>query len=451
MRSTRPVLDIEATFNADVHRVQTAALFGPSILRYIPPMTVRRILFVQHASGLGGSCMSLLYTIQALDPTRYHAQVALIRPTPEVTDLYRDAGIEVIAWPGIDVWNHCTAVRRPLWSPRTWIDLGRVAWGWRRSQRRTLELMQAVKPDVVHLNSVVLAASAQALGQANMPHVWHVREHPPAAWLPWRTRLMRQIMQQHARQLVFISEADRHAWLRHAGGTVIANFVDMGRFDRAQSRAAARQRLRLPPDAPVILYVGGLARIKGIAPLLQSLALLAKSLPSLRCLAPGAQTPAPRGWLLRLARAILPRLGWGTTVQRAQQQVQRLALRDVWWPMPFRHDMPELLAACDALVFPATEAHFARPVIEAAAMGRPSIGSDLPGMRELIHHGVTGFLVPADDPVALAERTYQVVTDAALRSRLGDAAHALAHQNFTAQRSGARIMALYDELLAASC
>ncbi|HET6344157.1 MAG TPA: hypothetical protein VFH51_04450, partial [Myxococcota bacterium] len=72
-------------------------------------MAATRVLYVQHAGSLGGSCMSLLYTLQGLDRRRYAPVVALIRPSPAVTALYRDAGIQVLPWPGIHTYEHTTA------------------------------------------------------------------------------------------------------------------------------------------------------------------------------------------------------------------------------------------------------------------------------------------------------------------------------------------------------
>jgi hypothetical protein len=94
------------------------------------PRRPARLLYIQHAGDLGGSCMSLLYTMQALDRTRYEPIVALIRPTPAVARLYRDAGFEVIEWPGIRTFEHTTLRWWPLYSPAALLEAARLLAGW---------------------------------------------------------------------------------------------------------------------------------------------------------------------------------------------------------------------------------------------------------------------------------------------------------------------------------
>src|SRR5829696_2076820 len=60
----------------------------------------RTVLYIQHAAAPGGSAMSLLYTMQALDRARYHPVVALVRPADALARLYEDAGIRTVPWPG---------------------------------------------------------------------------------------------------------------------------------------------------------------------------------------------------------------------------------------------------------------------------------------------------------------------------------------------------------------
>ena len=109
-------------------------------------------------------------------------------------------------------------------------------------------------------------------------------------------------------------------------------------------------------------------------------------------------------------------------------------VREVWrraeicvWPGEIRQGLP-------------------RAVLEAAACGRPIVATDVPGCREIARHDVNAFLVPPDDPVALADAIAVLARDKALRLRLGDAGRALAEAEFSSARIGADIVALYDSL-----
>ena len=90
--------------------------------------------------------------------------------------------------------------------------------------------------------------------------------------------------------------------------------------------------------------------------------------------------------------------------------------------MPGRcDDVAPHLSAADVIWSPGTDG-CRHAVLEAMAAGKPVVASDLPHIREIIRDGVTGFLIPAGDKLALARTTRTLLLDADLRRRIGDAA-----------------------------
>src|SRR2546423_1403023 len=126
-------------------------------------MRPKRILYVQHASGLGGSCVSLVTTLRSLDRSRFEPVVAVANDSADVAGLYEAAGFPPVRCPRLPFWNHTTGGVTSLADPRAWHHMARVAADWSEGKQATLRLVERVKPDVVHLNSVVLSASASAL------------------------------------------------------------------------------------------------------------------------------------------------------------------------------------------------------------------------------------------------------------------------------------------------
>ena len=86
-------------------------------------------------------------------------------------------------------------------------------------------------------------------------------------------------------------------------------------------------------------------------------------------------------------------------------------------------------------------------LLEAAACGRPLVATDVPGCREVARHGVTGLLVPPDDPAALAHAIETLVNDPAMRLRFGRAGRQLVSDDFSSARIEREIVALYERLL----
>lgn len=88
-------------------------------------------------------------------------------------------------------------------------------------------------------------------------------------------------------------------------------------------------------------------------------------------------------------------------------------------------DVRSWLAASDALVFPSYREGFPNVVIEAGAMGLPSIVTDINGSREIIQDGVNGLIVPSKNEDALLKEMERLVEDAALASYLASHARRL--------------------------
>ncbi len=409
-------------------------------------MKPKRILYVQHASGLGGSALSLLYTIQQLDTSRYEPVVALIRPSRELITLYSDAGIRVIEWPGIETFEHTTLDSWSPLRPHDWVTASRFATGFRRSLERTDALVREVRPDLVHLNSAVLAPSAYALRQSDIPLVWHVREPPAPGLTGVRRRLISGGMMEWPDELVFISRDDQLAWVGGKRGQVVHNFVDLERFRPTGRTDETRRTYGIGTGDPVVLFAGGRIMVKGIAPLLEAVKLLIPPFPTLRILLPGMIAPPSEALIPRLARAVLPLVGSGTPRQKVDRELARPEHQANLIPLPFVRDIAPLMEVSTVVVFPALLAHFPRPAVEAAAMGRPVVASDLPGISEIVQQNVTGLLVPPNDPEALADAIATIIDSPGLAHNMGEAAAKVAHSQFSAPSQVRLITQIYEKL-----
>jgi len=407
----------------------------------------RRILYVVHSGGPGGALLSLRYLLDALDRDRYEPVVACIHPVPEVMDTFRAAGVETLHAPGISVFPHTTGGWDPLTTPFAALRAARTVRAFGPSARATAELVRRVKPDLVHLNSLVLAPSAAGAKAAGAKVVWHVREsvHPGHAGV--RRRWLGRAIRRWADEAVFISEDDRRRLTGGGFGVVIPNFVDHRRFDRGMDGAAVRAELRIPADAPLVLFFGGVSRLKGAHVLLPALRRARREVPGLHALIAGAEGPWSRSLVARAARAVLPLLGTGTERQRFLRDYRDEGMESWVRLLPFRPDPERLNAAADLVVFPSTLPHFARPVIEAGAMAVPVVASRLGGVAELVEDGRTGILVPPGDPAALGDAIARVLGDRDLARRMGETGYAASLEKYAREPNLRRLLAVYDAVL----
>ena len=137
----------------------------------------------------------------------------------------------------------------------------------------------------------------------------------------------------------------------------------------------------------------------------------------------------------------------GRTDQRLSEKAAQLGIADrVIFP-GFRSDMPAMLSCMDIYVQPSLREALCSSLIEAMAMARPSVGSDVGGIPEVISDGETGLLCPPADPDALADAVLKLAADPAERERMGRRAREHLLQTFTLDRMVNELERVYRTVL----
>jgi glycosyltransferase involved in cell wall biosynthesis len=238
-----------------------------------------------------------------------------------------------------------------------------------------------------------------------------------------------------ARRVISISEANRAAVSKVTGTpiSVIHCGVDAARLGRLAN---------MRPDGPGsgglrILSVGSLIAKKGHRYLIEACG---------RLLAGGIDFSCTI-------------IGDGPDRSALEEQVRSARLEDyVLLAGPKTHD--EVIAAClvhDIFVLSASVApdgdRDGIPVVlmEAGAVGLPVISTAISGIPELVHHGVTGLLVPPGDSAALAEAIRALAADSGLRARLGAKAREWVEAEFEIRTNVEKLEEVLEEVIVTWC
>jgi D-inositol-3-phosphate glycosyltransferase len=112
-----------------------------------------------------------------------------------------------------------------------------------------------------------------------------------------------------------------------------------------------------------------------------------------------------------------------------------------------RQELRDYYCAADVFVSTPWYEPFGITPLEAMACGTPVIGSAVGGIKETVLDGKTGFLVPPNDPDALAARLGEVLGDPSRRRALGRRAVAHVNARYTWRRVSQSIAALYEDVL----
>jgi len=213
---------------------------------------------------------------------------------------------------------------------------------------------------------------------------------------------------------------------------VIPRGVDPRRFDPAlvspERLTALRTAWGLPEGQRIIMLPARVTRWKGQMVLVEAMARLPSD--SLALLVGDAEErPAFQAELLA--------------------RIESLGLQDRVRLVGHATDMPAALLLADVVVHASTDAEaFGRTVIEAQAMARPVIASDLGAPRETVAEGITGWRIPPGDAAALADAIGKALAlPSAESAALGARARAAVLSGYTTEAMQAATIAVYRELI----
>ena len=139
-------------------------------------------------------------------------------------------------------------------------------------------------------------------------------------------------------------------------------------------------------------------------------------------------------------------VGDGPLRQKLEALSEELRVRDNVIFAGFRSDIKEILSAIDILVIPSLLEGFPMVTLEAMAMAKPIVATNIDGITEQIRDGVDGILVPPKDPSALAEAVMRILNDKELARSIGLAARKKVEQEFSVEKMVAETEKVYQSL-----
>jgi glycosyltransferase involved in cell wall biosynthesis len=309
------------------------------------------------------------------------------------------------------------------------------AW---RTMRQILHLYRLIRPDLVHLVTIkpVLLGGLMAR-LAKVPAVVSAVSGLGFAfaakglWSGARRLLLaclyRMALDCRNQKVIFQNPDDRAMLTKLARlaenrvVTIRGSGADLGRFTSSP----------WPDGLPIVLLASRMLADKGV-----------------REFAQAARELHRRGVRARfcLVGAVDP----DNPASLSEDELQQLASPggvEVWGQ---RNDMVQVLQSARLVVLPSYREGLPKILIEAQACGRAVVTTDVPGCRDAIDPGVTGLLVPARDPAALADAMELLLRDPQRCAAMGQAARAWAERCFDLRQVVTEHLRIYDELLATS-
>ena len=200
----------------------------------------------------------------------------------------------------------------------------------------------------------------------------------------------------------------------------------------------AKEAIGISPGDRMALFVGRIEPLKGVDTLIQAMSILKKRCKSFACpdylVVIGGD---PEGDEEKLS----------DEMQRLQELCGELGLDEIVLFLGKRgqNTLPYYYSAAEVVVMPSFYESFGMVALEAMACGTPVVASRVGGLAFLVKDGETGYIVPAQDPEALAQKLRSLFVDHDLRAQFGKAAAEYAKQ-FSWERITQEILNIYQEL-----
>jgi glycosyltransferase involved in cell wall biosynthesis len=301
------------------------------------------------------------------------------------------------------------------------------------AEARLIAAAEAAGAELVHANSLAMGRLTGAVaGRLPVPCTAHLRDilRLSAAAVADLNRNRRLVAVSRATATFHAAQAVHAERLR-----VVHNGIDADAFRSLDDGAPSRAELGLPADGLLALTVGQIGLRKGLDVLAEAAVLLRERLPHLHHVIAGERFSQKRESVEFEAAIVL--------------RFAQSGLADHLHILGYRADVPRLMAACDLLVHPARQEPFGRVLLEGAACGLPILATDVGGTPEMLTHAEHAWLIPPNDPPALAGAIARLATDRPLRERLAAAAGRRIRNEFTTARAAEGLLAEWEEVISA--
>ncbi len=364
-----------------------------------------KILIIDHDPRFSGSTKSMFYLIEEL---RENFEVILLSQKPKgiLKQISSQLNIQCLAIPQIFTLNihfdNDYNIFTPLGVYSVLLSIKRYFIGYKYAKRIFTEL----KPDLIYLNEYVLLQFASAAKKLEIKTATHIRSQIIKGNFGFRKKLVSKLIAKNCDFIFSISEVEKNQLSKIARSktTVIREFLNEENY-MAIDKSQIQQKLGIPKNKTVVLFLGGIYKIKGSLVFLKAARKIIENSDSILFILAGSQmnNTKPNQKYFSECKEFISYNSWNNQFIEIDYNI----------------DAKEYINACDILVSANTFSHFARPIIEAWALKKPVICSDTKHNFEIVNDKNNCLVYKKYDESDLAYKILLLNNNGNLREKIG--------------------------------
>ena len=297
--------------------------------------------------------------------------------------------------------------------------------------RRLIILVKETKPDVIQCNGsdTLKYMVAASFFVPNIPILYR------------NISMISQWVKGRQKKVLYKALFKRIAHVTSVGNEALADFVrffdypeeqtsvirrgiPLEEFNKEEAQSSLKKELKLNSEDFIVLHVGNFSLEKNHLFLVRVFASIRKKYPAIK----------------------LAFIGNGATFNEVKQEVSKRKLEATVFFLGFRQDIHKLLAGADMLVLSSRVEGVPGVILEAAAQKKPSVSTDVGGVREVLIHGKTGFIIQDFNEKEFENSIIELATNNQLRQKMGNESYNLVYQYFNPVRNAKKFESLYMKL-----
>lgn len=362
---------------------------------------MKKILIFHHYNSSLGAGLSLLHILKSIDRSKYDIILCIPKIKGDLDEKAKDLGITVKYIEKIPPYMHFSGNHTLFFSLKHFKNCVEIL-----KQKKYIEkTITKLNPDFIIINSMTLFWIGKIAKKLNKKIICFHRESYRRGMFGIRTSIIKKHLSEDFDVVVFLSDYDlKHTPERNAKYFIITDKVDVDLYTHLDC-VRCRKENNLPLNDKLILYVGGLAKLKGPEVVIHAMNKIDDKNVKLVFLQYQDQVSKNLKLKIKYYLKIIFRKNINFKIKYYINK-EHLENRIIFRP-PTDH-VEKYFCASDIVVFPSVDAHQARPAFEAGISRKPFIITDFDNTREFINE-TNGWVFKKNNSLDLAKKIEEIL------------------------------------------